>query len=52
MGFLWPPTDFSTTGNSIYKRLQVAGTDVDPALHPNAQFFVEVQYVAVDDAKR
>ena len=48
--FLWEPTDFSSTGNSIYKRLQVAGTDVDPALHPNAQFFVEVQYVATDDA--
>jgi hypothetical protein len=48
--FPWEPTDFDTTGNSIYKRLQVAGTDVDPALHPNAQYFVEVHYVAKDDA--
>ena len=48
--FAWPPTDFNTTGNSIYKRLQVAGADVDPALHPTAQYFVEVQYVALDDS--
>jgi hypothetical protein len=47
------PFPFSTqgsTGNSIYKRLQVHNTDLDPALNPGASYFVEGQYVAADDA--
>ena len=38
------------TGNSIFKRLQVLNTDLDPALNPGAQYFVEGQYVTKDDA--
>jgi len=35
---------------SIARRLQVATTDFDPATNPGARFFVEGQYVVVDDA--
>ncbi len=46
----YPPTDGSTTGDAIYKRLQVHTSDLDPALNAGAQYFVEVQVVAHDDA--
>ena len=48
--FTWPPANFSATGNSIFKRLQVAHTDLDPALFPQSLYFVEGQYVSPDDA--
>jgi len=38
------------TGNQLYKRLRVANVDIDPALHPDAQYFAEGHYVAADDA--
>lgn len=38
------------TGDSVYKRMQVANADLDPAIYPGAQYFVEAQYVAADDA--
>lgn len=44
-GFLFPPTDFSNTGNSIYKRLQVATSD----LAAGGSFYWEAQYIAPDD---
>lgn len=37
-------------GDSVYKRLQVAISDIDPAIVGPALFFVEGQYVAQDDA--
>jgi hypothetical protein len=46
----WPPTAIGQTGNSIFKRLQVRNTDLDPALNPGAQYVVEGQYVTSDDA--
>ena len=48
--YLWPPTDFSSTGNVLYKRLQVQNVDIDPTLNPGALYYVEGQYVALDDA--
>jgi hypothetical protein len=38
------------TGDVVYKRLQVHDVDIDPALNPGAQYFVEGQFVAQDDA--
>ena len=38
------PTD------AIARRLQVATADMDPALHPTAEYFIEVVYAAPDDA--
>ena len=35
----------------IDQRVQVAETDLDPALNPGARYWVEGQYVAADDAR-
>jgi hypothetical protein len=48
--FPYPPTNGSQTGDTIYKRLQVHNSDLDPALNPGAKYFVEIQVVAHDDA--
>jgi hypothetical protein len=48
--FLFPDPRATTTGNSIFKRLQVHNTDLDPALNAGALYFVEGQYVTHDDA--
>jgi hypothetical protein len=48
--FLFPDARESTTGNSIFKRLQVHTNDLDPALNAGAVYFVEGQYVTHDDA--
>ncbi len=48
--FAYPFTDQAQSGNSIYKRLQVANTDLDPALHPSAVYYGEGHYIASDDA--
>lgn len=42
-----PPTAPATIG----RRLQVAAADVDPAQHGGAVYFVEIGYVAADDAR-
>ena len=44
-----PVHGISATGNSIFKRLQVHNTDLDPLANPGAQYFVEAQYVTADD---
>jgi hypothetical protein len=44
-----PYTGQGTTGDVLYKRLQVADTDLDPDLHPGALWFVEGQLVAQDE---
>ncbi|MCB9851179.1 MAG: PQQ-dependent sugar dehydrogenase [Phycisphaerales bacterium] len=46
----YPPTDLHATGNTVYKRLQVAISDLDPAQDGGGQYFVEGHYVAKDDA--
>jgi hypothetical protein len=48
--FLYPDPRESTTGDAIFKRLQVHNTDLDPALNAGALYFVEGQYVTHDDA--
>jgi hypothetical protein len=48
--FLYPDARETTTGNSIFKRLQVHNTDLDPALNAGALYWVEGQYVTHDDA--
>lgn len=49
-GYLYPFTGKDQTGNSIYKRLQVNITDLDPALNGGGSYFVEGHYVTPDDA--
>ncbi len=46
----YPPTNGSTTGDAIFKRLQVHNTDLDPTLNTGAQYWVEAVYVSWDDA--
>jgi cysteine-rich repeat protein len=48
--FPYPATDLSLTGNSVYKRLQVAIADLDPAQDGGGQYFAEGHYIAKDDA--
>jgi len=48
--FTFPDPAMDTTGNGIFKRLQVHDVDLDPALNPGALYFVEGQYVTRDDA--
>lgn len=48
-GFFTYPHD-SSSGNSIYKRVQVRISDLDPNQNGGGQYFVEGQYVAPDDA--
>lgn len=48
--FPYPDSRIGTTGNAIFKRLQVHDVDLDPALNAGALYFVEGQYVTHDDA--
>tara|TARA_Y100000589_G_scaffold41632_1_gene34975 strand:+ start:812 stop:4477 length:3666 start_codon:yes stop_codon:yes gene_type:complete len=46
----YPGTDLTASGNGIYKRVQVAISDLDPAQDGGGIYFVEAQYVSPDDA--
>ena len=48
--FPYPDSRINTTGNAVFKRLQVHHADLDPAVNAGALYFVEAQYVAHDDA--
>lgn len=48
--FIWPFATRGVTGNSIYKRLQVKNTDLDPAQNSGALYFLEGTYIHPDDA--
>ena len=48
--FLFPDARESTSGDLIFKRLQVHNTDLDPTVNVGAVYFVEGQYVTHDDA--
>jgi hypothetical protein len=48
--FPYPATDLYLTGDAIFKRLQIHNDDMNPALNPEAKYYVESQYVAPDDA--
>ena len=47
--FDYPFTTQGQTGDVLFKRLQIANSDLDPVLHPGAAFFVEQQVVTVDE---
>ncbi len=47
--FAFPPANPAYAG-SVARRLQANVADIDPALNPGAQYFVEVIVVASDDA--
>ncbi len=47
----WPFTGDGQTGNVLYKRIQVANSDMDPALNAGALYFGEGHYVTPDDAQ-
>jgi hypothetical protein len=49
-GYSYPFTGQGSSGNSIYKRCQVANSDVNPATHAGAVFYGEGHYIAHDDA--
>ena len=46
----YPATDLNTTGNGIFKRLQVRISDLDPSQDGGGTYLVEAQYVTPDDA--
>lgn len=46
----FPVNTNSTTGDAIYKRLQVHNADLDPGQNAGASYYVEGQYVTWDDA--
>jgi hypothetical protein len=48
--FPFPYGTMGQSGDAIYKRLQVANVELEPALHPGASYFAEVHYVNPDDA--
>jgi len=48
--FVWPFATRGQRGDVLFKRLQVAMTDLDPALNPGAVYFAEGQYISPDDA--
>lgn len=41
----------TSTGNSIYKRLQINDADLSPTTFPGALYFLEGMYVGTDDAQ-
>ena len=45
----YPFTTQNQTGDDIYKRLQAHTADLDPALHPDALYFLEIQYMTTDE---
>ena len=48
--FSYPYSTIDQVGDIAFKRLQVVHSDLDPALHPGAQYYAEGHYVAPDDA--
>jgi hypothetical protein len=48
--FPYPDPSIGTTGDVLYKRLQVRNADLDPQSNVGALYFVEGQYVTRDDA--
>jgi hypothetical protein len=48
--FSYPFSQQGQTGDRVFKRVQVVNDDVSPALHPDAEYFAEAQYVSPDDS--
>ncbi len=49
--FGYPFPSQGQTGDTLYKRLQVATVDIDPALNSGARYFVEGHYITPEDAQ-
>ncbi len=47
--FSYPYPFQGERGDDIYKRLQIANSDLDPAMNVDARYFIEVQYLVPDD---
>ncbi|MCA8961044.1 MAG: hypothetical protein KDC38_11055 [Planctomycetes bacterium] len=47
--YVYPPTLSPSGSSPLLGRLQVATTDIDPALHPTARYFAEIQVASLDD---
>ncbi|MEM7248869.1 MAG: hypothetical protein AAF533_26290, partial [Acidobacteriota bacterium] len=47
----WPPAMFDDEGDAAFKRLAVKNSDLDPNENAGALYFVEGQYVTLDDAE-
>ncbi|NNM26252.1 MAG: hypothetical protein HKO59_09775 [Phycisphaerales bacterium] len=48
--FVVPPDQGEGVPTTLHRRLRVRIDDLDPAGHPDARFFAEVQQIAADDA--
>jgi len=48
--FPYPYTTQGASGDNVYKRVQIANADLDPALNVGATWYAEGHYVAPDDA--
>ncbi len=48
--FPYPYTTQGTSGDNVFKRVQIANADLDPALNAGATWYAEGHYVAPDDA--
>ncbi len=48
--FPYPYSSQGQSGDNIYKRVQIANADLDPALNAGATYYAEGHYVAPDDA--
>jgi len=48
--FDFPYSTQGMTGDVLYKRIQIANADLDPALNPGALYFAEGHYIHPDDA--
>lgn len=48
--FPYPYTFRGQTGSSVYKRIQVKASDLNPAMDGGGIYFAEAQYIAPDDA--
>lgn len=50
--FPWPQSEIDLIDNDdpLFKRMQIRLDDINPAMNPNATYFMEAQYVARDDA--
>ncbi len=46
------PATFVSWTQQIDQRIQAAEAELDPALNPDARYWIEAQYVAADDASR
>lgn len=49
--FAWPLAGLGDEGDALFKRVQIANSDLDPAMNPGAVYFVESRVLEPDDAQ-